>query len=922
MKSSGRNEIRSGVGCALSASQGEEMLSLSQQTSSGYERIRVVGKGSFGMAILYRRKDDDSLVILKEVNLHDLSPSERQLAMNEVSLLSRMDHPHIISYYDSFEEDGVLMIEMEYADGGTLAQFLSRQTEYIAESQVLFMFEQMISAVSYLHDNNVLHRDLKTANVFLTKDNMVKIGDFGISKRMGTQTQFQGAQTILGTPYYLSPEMCEGRSYNEKSDIWALGCCLYEMLCLQKTFDGPSLPALVTKIVNGDYEQIKTPYSNELKFLVRDMLKTDPDIRPPSARVLEIVQSHMSSSKHRTQRKKDEDRESGESDTESELDTTRRDVNGRKGNCHSTLYHFNISDVTLSAIPAVPSNIKVKQLVISENHNVMLTCDSRLYSWGDNKYGQLGHGDRKSRSNPTRIDAFDDKNVVKIAIGNTFSVFVLDQGIILACGNRRFVGNGKLNDDWLKPKIIDGLLRHDVVDLSCGNEHTVVLCESGKVFAWGNPENGRLGFEEKQLVLTPTLIEIPTRQLISNVKCGPDCTALITRSGTIIAMGSNKYNKLNLNCRMGFFANMKDNDHWEVNNVTKPTPLKPFPSRVVDVSLGTSHSGVLLENGHVHVFGRNTDGELGVGNKQKMPNCMGYKPVKALLSKACVQLICGRGFTMAATLDNELYFWGSKGIPSNTLAITIEDLELTQEFAKPNDCDRRHSDDKQASQCKSAKRGWHGPGRRSIQEPESVAVTQPTLVLRLDVARGGTQQSTCIKLSLLVCNGKFVMAVIDTSSVLINHVASSNNVEELSATQRSTRHRRRRSAPEAGSSIATWIQKELENAEYISYSKMAMGNMDPSTRSTLMAEQRLLFEIEGLKKKLQEHTTNFKGQEAQLALLQKKIQELQSLQRSTILQHPNEPPPAYANQSNNGAKPRTLKNPYFSEAKTKVCAII
>lgn len=99
---------------------------------AGYERIRVVGKGSFGNAILYRRKDDDELVILKEINMHELSPTERQLALNEVLLLSRLHHPNskyliliqgicpisVISYYDSFAEDGVLMIEMEYAEGG------------------------------------------------------------------------------------------------------------------------------------------------------------------------------------------------------------------------------------------------------------------------------------------------------------------------------------------------------------------------------------------------------------------------------------------------------------------------------------------------------------------------------------------------------------------------------------------------------------------------------------------------------------------------------------------------------------------------------------------------------------------------------------------------------------------------------------
>ena len=133
----------------------DEIESRLPSTVSGYERIRVVGKGSFGSAILYRRKADESLVVIKEINMHELSTMERQLALNEVALLSSMDHPHIISYYDSFEEEGVLMIEMEYADGGTLAQYLARRTDYVPEPEILYMFEQMLSAVSYLHDNNV-----------------------------------------------------------------------------------------------------------------------------------------------------------------------------------------------------------------------------------------------------------------------------------------------------------------------------------------------------------------------------------------------------------------------------------------------------------------------------------------------------------------------------------------------------------------------------------------------------------------------------------------------------------------------------------------------------------------------------------------------------------------------------------------------
>lgn len=142
----------------------------------------------------------------------------------------------------------------------------------------------MVSAIRYMHAKNVLHRDLKTANIFLTKEGIVKIGDFGISKLL-TSTK-GGAHTVLGTPYYISPEMCEGKVYDEKSDIWALGCILYEMACLQKTFEGSNLPALVNKIMRGQFAPIRGNYSYLFKQLVRDLLQRDPEFRPSASEVL------------------------------------------------------------------------------------------------------------------------------------------------------------------------------------------------------------------------------------------------------------------------------------------------------------------------------------------------------------------------------------------------------------------------------------------------------------------------------------------------------------------------------------------------------------------------------------------------------------------------------------------------------------
>ncbi len=116
------------------------------------------------------------MCIIKEINMLDLNANDRQMALNEVKVLAKMDHPNIIGYHDSFERDGILMIEMEYADGGNLQEFLSKQTVRMEEKDILDILYQMVSAIQYMHAHNVLHRDLKTANIFLTREGTVKLG--------------------------------------------------------------------------------------------------------------------------------------------------------------------------------------------------------------------------------------------------------------------------------------------------------------------------------------------------------------------------------------------------------------------------------------------------------------------------------------------------------------------------------------------------------------------------------------------------------------------------------------------------------------------------------------------------------------------------------------------------------------------------
>ncbi|KAJ1449761.1 hypothetical protein M885DRAFT_534558 [Pelagophyceae sp. CCMP2097] len=263
-----------------------------------YEPLKAIGEGAFGKVYLMRHKQERVLYCVKVIKLKNIPKKERDACRMEVQLLKKMKHPNIVGYKDSFfnNKNDSLCIVMQYADGGDLSgqiKIAAKTHKLYSESKILHWFVQMALGLHYMHQNRVLHRDLKTQNIFLLGNGRLVLGDLGISKVLEGTMDF--AQTCIGTPYYMSPEIFKNKPYNHKSDIWALGCVLYEMTTLNHAFDANSINGLACKIVKGRYPPIHTRYSKSLRDLIGAMLSTAPSSRPQLEDILRkaFVKRHI-----------------------------------------------------------------------------------------------------------------------------------------------------------------------------------------------------------------------------------------------------------------------------------------------------------------------------------------------------------------------------------------------------------------------------------------------------------------------------------------------------------------------------------------------------------------------------------------------------------------------------------------------------
>ena len=249
-----------------------------------FKKEKVLGKGSFGSVYLVRRKQDNKIYALKTVIMEKLNKREQENSVNEVRILASVNHPNVIGYKEAFwDDDGnagsSLNIVMEYADDGDLHSKIEKMKKaggFFKEPIIWSYAIQMIEGLKALHDKKIMHRDLKSANIFLVRDNhQCKLGDMNVSKVIKEKE----LRTQTGTPYYASPEVWNDNPYSYKSDLWSIGCVIYELCALRPPFQGKDLDELYENVCKGKPERINKIYSDELWEMILMLLQVDVDKR-------------------------------------------------------------------------------------------------------------------------------------------------------------------------------------------------------------------------------------------------------------------------------------------------------------------------------------------------------------------------------------------------------------------------------------------------------------------------------------------------------------------------------------------------------------------------------------------------------------------------------------------------------------------
>eukprot|EP00758_Cryptobia_borreli_P003387 Tbor_TRINITY_DN3714_c0_g1::TRINITY_DN3714_c0_g1_i1::g.2337::m.2337 len=268
-----------------------------------YVKKELIGKGAFGEAYMVERQSDKKMFVGKVIDLHAMSQNEKKYAHTEILCLAHSSHFAIIMYVEHMlVDDSTVVIVTEFADSGDFRN--NSKCLSLTEEKAGFYFVQLLLALDHIHRRRMIHRDVKSANMFLTSTGLIKLGDFGFSQQYDQTVSSACATTFLGSPYYLAPEMWKGHRYGKKADVWAASIVLFELLTGSRPFNANSMPMLKKSVLEGTFD-LPSHISAPMKQFVHKALRKDPTHRPSTQQMLKtplmqhyigVLQKHVNDS--------------------------------------------------------------------------------------------------------------------------------------------------------------------------------------------------------------------------------------------------------------------------------------------------------------------------------------------------------------------------------------------------------------------------------------------------------------------------------------------------------------------------------------------------------------------------------------------------------------------------------------------------